>query len=80
MSAADNYLRDVLPQLVARAKEARREAAGQAPGTSAADFSTGRRTAYYEVVAILLGELEAFGIPRQAVGVPDAFDPERDLL
>lgn len=80
MSTADNYLRDVLPQLITRALEARRDAVAEPSGGREGDFAAGRRVAYYEVVAMMLGQLEAFGIARVEVGVPERFDAERDLL
>jgi hypothetical protein len=80
MTAAQNYLRDVLPELIRRAQEAKRESTVAAAGTSEAHFAAGRRTAYYEVVATMLGELNAFGIPRKVIGVSEEFDAERDLL
>lgn len=80
MGTGENYLRDVLPAIIERAREAKREAASGTAGTPANEFSAGRRMAYYEVVATMLSELDAFGIPRELVGVPRAFDPERELL
>lgn len=80
MSTADNYLRDVLPEILSRAIEARRDAGVTPSGTPESDFSAGRRTAYYEVVSMMLGQLEAFGIPREAVRIPEGFDAERELL
>ena len=79
-STAENYLRDVIPMVLERAREATEKARRQGAADAAGEFIAGRREAYYEVVSTLLGQLDAFGIPRSSVGVPDEFDPERALL
>jgi hypothetical protein len=75
------YLRDVLSDLFARAREAResaRQEAAKAPGD--AGFEAGRLQGYYEVLSVLVGQLDAFGIPRSSVGVPDILSLEKELL
>lgn len=75
---SQHYLRDVLPELLSRARTAREEsrrAVSADPG-----FAAGRAQAYYEVVSHLLGQLQAFGIDRAAVGIDQQLDVERDLL
>ena len=79
MSTAENYLRDLVPLLLERAKEAKRQAIN-AVDPNDGNFLAGRRVAYYEVVATVVGQLDAFGLSRTSFGVPDDFDPERDLL
>ena len=75
-STAENYLFDVIPELVERASAARAEAR-QKP--TADEFAAGRALAYYEVVSYLLAQLEAFGIDRKAVRVDPGFDADREL-
>ncbi len=80
MGTADNYLRDVIPMLLEHAREAKRQSVGQGASSPDGSFHAGRREAYYEVVATLLGQLDAFGMSRTTFGVPKDFDPERELL
>jgi hypothetical protein len=75
-TAAENYLYDVLPQLLERARQARAEA----PRNSADEFAAGRAMAYYEVLSYLLSELESFGIQRSAVRIDPELDVDRDFL
>ena len=77
-TTADSYLMDVLPELLSRAREARAEARQKPIGE--ASFEAGRATAYYEVLAYLVGELDAFGIDRASVRIDAGLDVERDLL
>jgi hypothetical protein len=80
MGTAENYLRDVIPMLLERAREAKRQATSQSVAKADGQFLAGRREAYYEVIATLIGQLDAFGMPRSTFGVPNDFDPERELL
>lgn len=82
MQSTDNYLRDVIQLLTERAREAkaRRDSLRASGDREQAAFEQGRALAYYEVVSTLLNELESFGIPRHAVGVPATFDADRELL
>ena len=82
MSPSELYLRDVLADLLTRARQAK---AGYAEvrthGVSDhAQFEAGRSAAYYEVVAHLIRQLDAFGIDRASIGVAPDLDVERDLL
>ena len=78
----ENYLRDVIQLLMESAREAksRRDAFRTSGDREQAAFEQGRALAYYEVISTMLNELESFGIPRHAVGVPATFDADRDLL
>jgi hypothetical protein len=80
--STENYLRDVIQLLMEKAREAkaRRDAFRTSGDRGQATFEQGRALAYYEVISTMLNELESFGIPRHAVGVPAAFDPDRELL
>lgn len=62
-----------------RAREAK-EQASKIDSGSRDQFLAGRLEAYYEVIATLLGQLDAFGIGREAVGLPKDYDPEKELL
>jgi hypothetical protein len=81
VSAAEHYLHDVLRELLGRARAASEHAAGLR-GTPAGGsaFEDGRAQAYYAAVAYLVGQLDAFGIERAAVGLPADLDVERELL
>lgn len=80
MTTTENYLRDVFPLLLERAREAKIQATMNGLESQRNEFLAGRREAYYEVIATLLGQLDAFGIPRDLIGVPEYFDPEKELL
>lgn len=78
---ADHYVRDVLFELVHRARAARGAVrAGKESGRSGAEFEAGRAFAYYEVVSYMLQQLDAFQLPRGHYDVPDTFDPDELLL
>ena len=70
---AENYLRDVVPSLLERARQAKAGARGD-------PFETGRVQAYYEVLSTLVNQLDAFGIDRAKAGIDERLDLERDLL
>jgi hypothetical protein len=74
----ENYLYDVLPELITRAREARAEARRKGKGQDG--FDEGRALAYYEVVSYMVGQLEAFGIDRAVARVDPGFNADRDLL
>jgi hypothetical protein len=82
VTIVQNYLQDALPELVARARDAKAKAVAQAQAADAADvaFERGRALAYYEVVSHLIGQLDAFGIERGDVGLDPSYDVDRDLL
>jgi len=81
MNGAENYLRDMLELLLARAREARSQCAErkakQAYGT---EFECGRAVAYYEVLATLINQLDTFGLTREQVGLTPDFEVEKELL
>ena len=76
-NTAQNYLHDVIPELVTRAREARAEARKKG---KADEFAAGRALAYYEVVSYVITQLEGFGITRDSVRVDPAFNVDRELL
>jgi hypothetical protein len=82
MNAAENYLRDVVLLLIERGKEAKsqRDTLASSADKEQAAFENGRATAYYEVVSTMLGQLASFGLTRTALGLPEGFDPDRELL
>ncbi len=75
-----NLLRDLFSSLLERG----RQASAKAQRTSGADadgaFERGRAQAYYAVLSSILNHLDAFGVERDAVGVPEHLDLERELL
>lgn len=75
-----NLLRDLLPALLERARlagvAARRTSGADADGV----FERGRAQAYYEVLSNVVHQLDAFGIARDGVGLPDRLDLEAELL
>jgi hypothetical protein len=77
-----NYVRDVLSELLERAREAKIEARSSAAPADGAEraFTQGRAVAYYEVVSHLVNQLDAFGLDRASIGVDPAYDADRDLL
>lgn len=82
MHTTENYLRDIMHLLLesARQAKARRDSSGNSGDPQQAAFEDGRAVAYYEVVSTMLEQLNAFRIPRSSIGVPETFDPDRDLL
>jgi hypothetical protein len=78
-SAVDNYLRDFLQLMCARAREAREEASVAASVEDSA-FAKGRALAYYEVVSTAIGQLHAFGLFPERFGFSADFDPDEQLL
>jgi hypothetical protein len=82
LSAADDYVRDLLGLLLARAKEAksRCEAARAKGQAGVSDFECGRALAYYEVLSTLINQLETFGITRRQAGLDDDLDVDKELL
>lgn len=79
----DRYLlRDVIHTLLERARRAAVTARAQRAQAKSgpATFEEGRAQAYYEVLSTLLGQLDAFQIPRDQVGVPADLNLEKELL
>lgn len=81
MSAADNYLRDIIPLLIERGREAKakRDAARRGGDGEQATFDGGRALGYYEVLSTMLNQLEVFGLSPASLGVPRDFNPDRDI-
>jgi hypothetical protein len=77
-----DYVRDVLRDVLARAQQAKGEVRTSGASSNAADqaFVRGRAMAYYEVVSHLLNQLDAFGVDRTSVGIDAKYDADRDLL
>jgi hypothetical protein len=76
-----DYVRDVLHDLLERARDARAKAGpGLSSEGTAPALAHGRALAYYEVVSHLVNQLDAFGIDRRSVGVDATYDADRDLL
>jgi len=77
----DHYVRDVLFELVYRARAAREavRAGEESGGSGQPEYEAGRAFAYYEVVSYMLQQLEAFQLPRGHYDVPDTFDPDELL-
>ena len=80
-TSTDHYVRDVLFELVQRARAAREavRAGKEAGGSGRAEYEAGRAFAYYEVVSFMLQQLEAFQLPRGHYDVPDTFNPDELL-
>jgi len=76
-----NYLREVFSLLLERARSAKDEVDDRSSSDPAAEaFSRGRVQGYYEALSVILGQLDAFGIDRSDVGVPNELNLERDLI
>ena len=80
MDAAHLLLKDILPELLTQAREAKAFARGRERDPMDTAFLNGRSEAYYEVLSIFLRQLEAFGIDREAVRLPRDLDLEREFL
>jgi len=75
-----DLLRDLLPALLERGRQAGAEAR-QTSGTDADGvFERGRAQAYYEVLSCIVNQLDAFGVERDGVGLPARLDLEDELL
>jgi hypothetical protein len=79
VTAERNYLRDVLPQLLELAREAKRKGR-ELEKTSQGDFYAGRRVAFYEVMATITGQLDAFGISKAELGLPEHLNVDIEVL
>ena len=82
MATTDLYLRDVLTELLDQAREAKANYAERRTqsGEDAAQFEAGRALAFYEVVSLLVQQLDAFSIDRESVGLARDLDIDRELL
>jgi hypothetical protein len=80
-SAHRYYLMDLGQKVKERALEARKEKeATQGPEDAGwREFHATRLLAYFEVVALMQEQAQAFGIPLEDLGLED-LDPFRDLL
>lgn len=76
------YLTDVLHELLDNAREAKADYAAKRTQSGEADalFEAGRALAYYESASLLVSQLEAFGIPRSDVGLSEALNLDAELL
>ena len=74
---ADNYLRDLGFLLRERAFEAK--ASFHAADKESRGFESGRYMAYYEVLALMLSQAQAFDLPLSMLAL-DGVDAERDLI
>lgn len=79
--AAELYLTAVIGELIKLAREAKVLHAEKkaSAGEVGAQVETGRGLAYYEVISLLLDQLDSFGIPRDTVGVDPQFDVDELL-
>lgn len=77
-----HYIRDVLHELLDRAREAKAAYAAKRTQSDASDglFEAGRAFGYYEAVSLLVSQLDAFEIPRADVGFSETLDIDTDLL
>lgn len=77
-----NYLRDVLAELLERAREARNESVRAKTSGRHDDsaFHAGKCQGYYETLSVLAQQLDAFGIDRESVGLPTDLNLEAELL
>ena len=80
MSDLDYYLRDVIAELLDRARGTRadHEARRVQAGDDGARFESGRASAYHEVASYLIQQLDAFGIDRARLDVPADLDVARE--
>jgi ribosomal protein S12 methylthiotransferase accessory factor YcaO len=78
MTPCENYLRDVVPALLERARDAKAKYAAKRSerGEDQAQFEAGQALGYYDAISHLISELRAFGIPFTAVGLSPEIDVE----
>jgi len=79
----ENYLRDVLGELLESARAAKADyLAAKAQGMTTDDlaFKAGSAQSYYKVIALLVDQLTAFGLDRQRVGLTADLDIDQLLL
>lgn len=72
------YLHDVFHELLDRARALRDSVKRTERAT--VEFEAGRLHGYYEVLSTMINRLDAFGIPRSEVGLPDIINLEKELL
>ena len=75
MSTA-HYLREVLPLLIERGREAK----FRMHEHSDVPFEAGRALGYYETISTLTNPLDTFGLVRERFGVDPDFDPDKELI
>ena len=76
-----HYLRDVFYLLLERgraAAERARQSRSVTPSLGAR-FDEGLAQGYYEAISTMLSQLDAFGITRASLGLPEDLDLERDF-
>jgi hypothetical protein len=78
----DQYIRDILHELLDKAREAKADYASKRTQSTEDDalFEAGRALGYYEAASLLVNQLEAFGIPRSEVGLPESLNLDAELL
>lgn len=76
------YIRDVLHELLGRAREAKADYASKRTQADESDalFEAGRALGYYEVVSLLVSQLDVFAIPRSDVDLSDTLDIDTEFL
>lgn len=81
-SPAEHYLREVLPVIVDRARNAKAEllAAKHRGDADGARFEAGRCTGYYQVLSTLVNQLDVFGLDYTKLGLPTGLDLDKELL
>lgn len=75
-----DYIRDALEELLQRARAAAATAKESRKAGANGAFEAGVAQGYYEALSVLLNRLDAFGINRTSVGVPEELKLEKELL
>ncbi len=77
-----DYLFDLIRRLLLEAREAKRicdSLRGQELSEMDYEFQTGRALCYYEVLSIIIGQAQVFGLDMDALGL-QGIDPDALLL
>lgn len=74
MNIAENYLHDLAPLILERARDAKQRAE-----TEGDPFERGQQTAFYTVLSLMKQQAIAFGISDDAIGLANV-DLDRELL
>ena len=79
--AAELYLTAVIGELIKLARDAKVLHADKkaSVGEVGAQVETGRALAYYEIISLLLEQLDSFGIARDTIGLDPQFDVDELL-
>ena len=75
---AENYLLDLGRELRDQAFEAKRRFHA-ASNEEERNFESGRYTAYYEVISLMLNQCVAFSVPASTISL-EGLDPEIELI